>query len=106
MPEIEPKPFEPDYAVHPGGTLLECILFHFAYEMHTGCIYNNECTDAERNNAHKFAAKLLAVVKEETPITEDVIAWLPRSFPPKKFWLNYQANYEKAIERLKKNEMV
>jgi plasmid maintenance system antidote protein VapI len=98
---IEPKPFEPDYAVHPGATLLECILFHFAYEMQTGYTYSNECSERERDNAQNFAAKLLTVILEEAPITEDIITRLPRSFPPKKFWLNYQANYEKTLARLK-----
>ena len=104
IPVVKPKPYEPNYAVHPGQTLLECILYQFAYELITKkpfLTWNGKLPE-EDNTIHELAQELLTIIQEQAPITETLVGIFPKGFPTKTFWLNYQTNYEKDVKRIAK----
>ena len=102
---IKPKPYEPDYAVHPGATLLECIIFSFAYELITKkpfLEWDGLNDNQNPDEVHDLMTQLITIIQAQAPLTETLINQLPQGFPPKTFWQNYQKNYEKDLARLKK----
>jgi plasmid maintenance system antidote protein VapI len=77
---IPPCPFDPDYAVHPGKTVGECIIWKFGKA--------NGLSDEQID-------KLSTVVAGHGPIDEELADWLADVFkPPKSFWMNLEKNYE------------
>jgi plasmid maintenance system antidote protein VapI len=77
---IEPLPFDPDYAVHPGRTVGECILWQFG---------------KSKGLTEEQIEKLSAVMDEHASIDEETADILVDLFkPPKSFWLNLQKNFD------------
>jgi len=82
---ISPCPFDPDYTIHPGKTVVDCIIANFGK--------TNGLSDKEIDY-------LSAVCGGYEPITEDLADFLVGILPtPKSFWMNLQKNYDDWQER-------
>ena len=96
---IPPQKFDPDYAVHPGATLKECIEHYsvlgevpksFEAKLQAFCVVIEE--DVET---------IEEIIWELAPITEELAHKFSKVFHmPATFWLNYQDSYDAKIYEL------
>lgn len=82
--KIKPAPFEPNWAIHPGATLSECIIWRWAEE---------KGLDPE---------KIDEICSGRGPITDELAAELAEATGiSEAFWKNLQNSYDTRVERLK-----
>jgi plasmid maintenance system antidote protein VapI len=90
--------YKPDYAVHPGKTVLEMMCWKTAIAMLGG---------KNTKSAHKLSSQLQGIVTGRCNLTPAIIAKLEKwSEVPKSFWRNLQTNYQNhpTIKKGKKND--
>jgi len=87
------KEFTPDYAVHPGKTLEECV----SSAGWTLCLF------ADRTGIPQ--EQIEAILDGAESITEEIAARLEKTLGvPAKFWMNYQREYDETVARLSKGD--
>ena len=96
---IAPHKFDPDYAVHPGQTLRECIA-HFAVPGELPQSYLKRL-EAFCDVIEEDAENIEAITFGEAPITEELAHKFAKALgQPATFWLNLQDNYDSKYYEL------
>jgi len=87
------KEFTPDYAVHPGKTLEECMKAH------------GWAIGKLSDRLPLSYLQTRAILNGEKPITERIALALEKAFDvPASFWLSLQRNYDATLARLSKGD--
>jgi plasmid maintenance system antidote protein VapI len=110
---IPPYPYKPDYAVHPGSTLLEIMCWDTAVAIlgygegskePLRYMERGKRSDKIAKSAHKLCQQLHGVVTGHEDLTPGLIDRLEKwSGIPKRFWLALQTTY-KEHPSVKKKE--
>tara|TARA_Y100000034_G_C6902535_1_gene417741 strand:+ start:116 stop:427 length:312 start_codon:yes stop_codon:yes gene_type:complete len=86
--KIAPYPYDPDYAVHPGLTLSECIAGKWA----------------EDNGLEVI--EICDIINGFKPITPELAKKFEKLLGiPETFWNNLQRNYETQLEKIKNGKL-
>jgi len=92
--------YDPDYAVHPGETVKECMaMYGMTPQTIVESCYSVE--DHGRSGVSDRVARVVLVLLREGPINEGIARAFQSAFSvPAKFWIERQRIYDKRIAKI------